>query len=221
MQYVWVRTVYKKEDIDAIYRLAQEYVQVVRKAKAIPLLIPFDATDAEMEAYIELCSKFIIPGSAYDVCPRLYNSNDIATPFHLLSDTTIMRFLDMLQATTKPCLGICKWLQYMNVFCNWSLRNVEDDKLHDQYALQYKDIHLININEGSFLSQVFGTDTIGVNSIHHQCIDKVWENLEISWYIDSVIEAIEHTALPWYGVQWHPECLESQQKLFDRFIAKL
>jgi putative glutamine amidotransferase len=59
-----------------------------------------------------------------------------------------------------------------------------------------------------------------VNSIHHQCINKLGKELLVSAKSpDGVIEGIESTS-SWdaIGIQWHPEYLrneEDSKKLFN------
>ena len=57
----------------------------------------------------------------------------------------------------------------------------------------------------SVLAYLYGL-RFPVNSAHHQGIERLGENLEaIQFAEDCVIEGIVHTALPIWGVQWHPE----------------
>ena len=88
----------------------------------------------------------------------------------------------------------------------------EDDK-----ASQY--IHEIEIEETSKLFEILETNNLEVNSIHHQCVDRLGDDLLISARSsDGVVEAIETTS-SWeaVGVQWHPEWIQdnaAQQGLF-------
>ncbi len=62
-------------------------------------------------------------------------------------------------------------------------------------------------------------DNLEVNSIHHQAINKLGENLIISaTSADGIIEGIETTE-EWdaIGVQWHPEYLSEDKASIDLF----
>ena len=50
---------------------------------------------------------------------------------------------------------------------------------------------------------------VGVNSMHHQAVDRVGDGLRAAARAeDGTIEAVESAAgLPVFGVQWHPELL--------------
>jgi gamma-glutamyl-gamma-aminobutyrate hydrolase PuuD len=72
----------------------------------------------------------------------------------------------------------------------------------------------------SFLHGVFFTRELPINSLHHQAISTLGKDLKIiaTSKFDGTIEGIEHVHLPLYGVQWHPECLGEQKKLFEWFV---
>lgn len=54
--------------------------------------------------------------------------------------------------------------------------------------------------------------SISVNSVHHQAVNELGENLKISGFAnDGTVEAIEHTVNNFcVGVQWHPEHLSDE-----------
>jgi putative glutamine amidotransferase len=79
------------------------------------------------------------------------------------------------------------------------------------------------VEAGSQLEGLIGTQLITGKSYHHQAVKDVGENLKIvSKNADGTVEAIEATDRPWViGVQWHPErTLEDAptQKIFKNFI---
>ena len=65
---------------------------------------------------------------------------------------------------------------------------------------------------------------VGVNSLHHQAVDNVGENLVVSAVSeDGFVEAIELNNHPFcIAVQWHPEHMSKndplQQNLFNEFV---
>jgi putative glutamine amidotransferase len=74
------------------------------------------------------------------------------------------------------------------------------------------------------LSRLIGTDTVLVNSMHHQGIKRLAPSLVANAFApDGLIEGVESVADDFVlGVQWHPEDLaDSEPKmrsLFDAFI---
>jgi putative glutamine amidotransferase len=74
----------------------------------------------------------------------------------------------------------------------------------------------------SRLRDILGEDALSVNSIHHQAVDRVGDDLVVSARCpeDGVVEGLERPASRFVvAVQWHPESFwdhaESFQRLFD------
>jgi putative glutamine amidotransferase len=82
--------------------------------------------------------------------------------------------------------------------------------------------HDINIREGTKLHDIFGTESLHVNSTHHQAVKEPGDGIVITATApDGVIEAIEMPEHKFcIGVQWHPEYEINMQetKLFESFV---
>ena len=143
-------------------------------------------------------------GNAYDTvrCGTIDSKRDAL-------ETTL---LDHALESGTPCLGVCRGLQFMNVYMGGSLHPHLPDTLsdihrgkdgqsteHEIYVT--KALGAIDINRGNKSATV---------SNHHQGISRLADNLE-AWAIapDGLIEGIRHpdtTHYPFFiGVQWHPE----------------
>ena len=107
-------------------------------------------------------------------------------------------------AWKRPILGICRGLQVLNVALGGTLIQ---DLPPERTALHQggEDVfHPIRTAPGSLLAQCFGPELL-VNSAHHQGVDLLGAQLNATaWAPDGTIEALEHTALPAVGVQFHP-----------------
>lgn len=117
----------------------------------------------------------------------------------------------------KPIFGVCRGMQAINVHFGGTLRNLlgQDLMLHQQNETEFKKNSLVH---GIQVKQSFPVQKIdfSANSIHHQCIDNLGENLQIiATSYDDIPEAIIHKIKPIAGVQWHPE------KINDIFSIKL
>ena len=87
-----------------------------------------------------------------------------------------------------------------------------------------KIAHLVNIDESSRVTEIFGETLLHVNSLHHQGIKDLAPTLKAVGYApDGLVELVEMKDHPFgVAVQWHPEWLMDQpsmQKLFSHFIA--
>ena len=90
---------------------------------------------------------------------------------------------------------------------------------NNHYDKPNKLKHKIYIDENTNLRSILNTNTLKVNSIHHDYIDCELNNLVISAKSeDDIIEAVE---LPNHkfiiGLQWHPEYLmdDVSEKIMD------
>ena len=89
-------------------------------------------------------------------------------------------------------------------------------------------LHGIVAAPDTFLAALYGCRAV-VTSAHHQAVGCLGEGLRaVAWAPDGVVEAVAHTALPLWGVQWHPERQAFERartgaadgaKLFDAFCA--
>lgn len=131
-----------------------------------------------------------------------------------------------------PMLGICRGEQLMNVAAKGTL--IQDiPSEHTPKALipvnhqprlpggstSYMPSHLIQISPTSRLHEILRTDSIAVNSTHHQAIGEVSPLLKVTAVaMDNTVEAVERIGVPTQmGVQCHPE----QARLIDRRFQRL
>lgn len=216
---IWIIAAYKKESIDQINRVAFEYVEAVEEALWTPYIIPCNVKN--IDSYIENMNAFVFPGWI-DIDPIFYweeinGSTNIMTK----NDEFLLNFMEKIIESWKPILGICKGMQLMNIYF-WGklIQHLPNADFHEQYERQYESVDTAIVTENSFLYGVFSTRELPINSLHHQAVSILGKDIKIvatSKY-DGTIEAIEHTSLPIYGVQWHPECFKEQRKLFEWFV---
>lgn len=149
-----------------------------------------------------------------DVDPTLYRQENIASDnIEEEFDRKCIKCLDYFVKNNKPVLGICKGLQYINVYFGGTLK--QDINNHNFPTVMHA--HKVVCKNNSSLINYYG-NTFMVNSMHHQCIDKLGKGLNISALSeDNTIEAIEKKNL--IAVQWHPERLLNND--FDTIEGKL
>ena len=187
------------------------YYNALEAVDALPFPCP-NGTEKEIEKAVKTADGIVIPGGC-DLNPALYNepntdSRDINDELDSLEENV----LSFAVQYKKPVLGICRGLQIINVFFGGSLvQNVSDCEVHEHTGLNDK-VHETQVQDSSFLHEIYGKNTIRVNSAHHQAIKKLGKGLKpVQFCKDGLIEAIVHETLPVIALQWHPErmCLKN------------
>ena len=82
--------------------------------------------------------------------------------------------------------------------------------------------HEVTFDDGTVLGRIYGP-YLRVNSLHHQTVDEVGNNLRITARSgDDSVEGLEHANLPVIAVQWHPEMLPTRASdpLFAWLVSK-
>jgi len=189
------------------YVVSAPYVKAVRKAGAFPVLLPVvDPSDAA--GLLEMVDALIITGGG-DVDPTNYG----AAPDPMLGPTDLVRDAADLAITLAavdanvPTLATCRGIQVLNVAMGGTLMQHVDE--HMRTDMYNESVHAVDIDPSSRLATILGTEVLGVNSMHHQVIDRIGPAVRaVAHNHDGHIEAIEIDNAPAVlGVQWHPEMM--------------
>ncbi len=172
----------------------------------------------------------ILPGGG-DLDPSLYGQ----TPHSSLGDLDPkfdeyqLRWARSCFDSKLPMLGICRGMQVMNVAAGGTLiQHVEGADRHfpdfarDDASLRPTPVHSLTLERGSELAKIVKDDTVKVNSLHHQAVDKVASLFEVSARADDgLVEGIERRDAWQVGVQFHPEDLRHADRRFSRLFETL
>lgn len=113
-----------------------------------------------------------------------------------------------------PLLGICRGMQTINVALGGTLVQHLDavsDVRHYVREPWDSPVHEVEFEAGSALREAMGREAMGVNSVHHQGIDRVGDGLRVvARAPDGTIEAIADEGRSILGVQWHPEFMAEE-----------
>lgn len=209
------------EFYDYSITLSDAYTRAVIAAGGIPVV---SACAPSGKLVAEMVSRFdgVMLSGGDDIQPKVY-WEDVPEGLAATSkdhDATRDLFELLLISETfrqrKPLLAICRGHQMVNVALGGTLivdipSQAPSEIRHARMDLKDKVAHPIGVEEGTMLRSIFGKGELGVNSTHHQAIDKLAPGLKISAKAaDGIVESCElcEPLLPYFlGVQFHPERL--------------
>ena len=173
------------------------YLDGIKAAGGLPVVLPLEMTEEDADHIVETCDGFLFTGGQ-DVgsCQERDRLETLLLSKALQSD--------------KAILGICRGLQFINVFLGGTLwqdlpSQHPSEIVHRQSKPYNAPTHKVMLNGD--LSTLLGKDTIDVNTLHHQATKELGKGLTpMAIAPDGIIEAarLENKFFVW-GVQWHPE----------------
>ncbi len=179
---------------------------------------------------IEKCNGIILSGGN-DINPRLYNQPDFLVyvdpkDIDEKRDEFEWKIIQHTEVNQKPLLGICRGLQFVNVYFGGTL--VPDIPAfgkynHGKFVEGNDREHLINIDTNSTLYKIIGEEKGTINSAHHQSVDMPGYGLVVNALSpDGVVEGMERREPAGKSylmlIQWHPERMTKQESIFTKNI---
>jgi len=224
------------EQLPRSWVMNQRYFTALTYVGAVPVMVPLLTDDDEsLRALYEHLDGVFLAGGV-DIDPGSYREDklDVCGRTDPDRDRVELMLTRWALEDRKPVLGVCRGLQVINVACGGSLvqdvapdggRFIKHDYFPNQgYARDFL-AHEVNVQSGSRLGAIFQAETISVNSMHHQGIQRLGDDLVATIRApDGLIEGIEGTNGAFLlAVQWHPEMLvetdAGTRRLFDEFKA--
>lgn len=220
------------EGIDMTLRDA--YCRQVTAAGGVPVIIPPVSDAAAITSTLDSLDAVILSGGAdhnplwmgEEPSPKLHSINAVRDRAELL--LTRMAFNRQM-----PILGICRGMQTLVIALGGHVAQDISEAhnqvgrgvfvKHSQDADRSEPTHTVRIDADSLLHDLYETESIAVNSFHHQVADRPGDHLRTTatsedGYIEAV-ESTEHKSV--IGVQWHPEWLgEDGLQLFQWLTAR-
>jgi putative glutamine amidotransferase len=202
------------------------YVEALRRAGAVPVLIPPQPENAT--SLMDDLDGLVLAGGE-DCDPAVYGqrrhpSVEPMDPRRQSNDLALAR---AAREHGLPTLGICLGMQVMNVAAGGTLIQDIDSAIDTRitHASEPCDRarHEVAIEPATRTGRILGERELSVNSSHHQAVGEIAKGFVLTAQApDGVIEGIEDPQHPFYlGVQWHPEDMPgetSAEKLFGALI---
>jgi putative glutamine amidotransferase len=216
-----------RNDLEYNQRSWPQYANAVQAVGGLAVKIPLSASPAEVAQLVSGCEGVLLPGSGADVDPQKYGHERIAEcaaadPAREAVDELLIQDAANLH---KPLFGICYGLQSWNVWRGGTLIQDLETGVNHQPGREVVEAHRIEIEPGSRLAAITGSENLAVNSSHHQAADTPGDGLRVAARSseDGVIEAVEASGERFVvAVQWHPERTfdadPASRALFQAFV---
>ncbi|NQT15376.1 MAG: gamma-glutamyl-gamma-aminobutyrate hydrolase family protein [Planctomycetes bacterium] len=219
-----------RKDAPAFGFVCAGYFDALIEAGAIPLVIPPQEEEADLNRVLDLLDGVLMIGGA-DLDPQndgfmLHPSVRALDPRREQFDRMLMR---LIGERRMPVLGIGVGMQLLNVSQGGNLfLHIHEDAPR---ALPHRDPldpahrHALEVRPGSLMERVYGEGEIRVNSMHHMAIDELAPGFAVTARCpDGIVEGIESDRDDWFavGAQFHPESDSASAldlKIFEEFLT--
>jgi putative glutamine amidotransferase len=210
----------------AAQRVGERNIRAVAEvANALPLMFSGCPDLTNVADLLEVVDGVLLTGARANVHPSRYGVEPDSRyePFDLRRDALALELAQACVERGVPLLGICRGVQEINVAFGGSLHpeirdlpgrlnhrmpRLENGEVHPDIAYVFADRHEVQLTKGGTFAEMFGRETIRVNSLHGQGILQPGKRVVVEGVAeDGTIEAIRIDEAPGFalGVQWHAE----------------
>ncbi|MBI3882043.1 MAG: gamma-glutamyl-gamma-aminobutyrate hydrolase family protein [Verrucomicrobia bacterium] len=225
------------EFADFSVSLSNHYTRAVIAAGGVPWVMPCCPDKKFVAECVRRAGGVMLTGGD-DLEPKLFSKKPL--PEKLRATVTLddprrdaleLAIVDEVFRQRRPLLAICRGAQMLNVALGGGLivdipLEVPGALAHRQMDRKNEPVHDVALTPGSLLSSLAATQTLGVNSTHHQAAGRIAKLLRTTARsADGVVEALELKPaeigrLPWLlAVQFHPERMFEQYPVFGKIFA--
>lgn len=161
----------------------------------------------------DLTADGLLLAGGGDMHPRYFGQPDRGSlEIDPARDKAELQILKRFLAEKKPVLGICRGHQVVHIALGGTLRQDLGPRLNQFHAYDKERdrdrYHPVLVRQDSLLERLYGQRELLVNSAHHQSVDRPGRGMRTVARSESgLLEASEHTGLPVFTVQFHPERL--------------
>jgi len=232
-----------REDVECVaerplgrfVRADLDYVEGVAAAGGAPVVLPPVVGPRAAEPLLDGLDGLLLSGGS-DLDPGYYGEEPLPELGVTLPerDAFEMALLEHALRRQIPIFGICRGMQILNVALGGTLYQDLPSQMdhmvllgHRQDTPKWQPMHEVEVDGGSEIAKIMGSDELKVNSYHHQSIKDLASGLvAVACSPDGVIEAVESSDLSkrWViGVQWHAEAMRDSgpehRRLFEAHVS--
>ncbi len=192
-----------------------DYARGIIEAGGIPVHIPMDVDPVALLPHLH---GLLFTGGA-DMAPSLYGQEAAGSSWEPERDQLEISLLEAALDQQLPVLGVCRGLQLLNVVTGGSLH--QDVPEHSRYDVPVDaEVHRVAFEPGTRLAEIYGTE-LGVNTLHHQTVDRVGQDLAVTARsTDGTVEGLELAGHDVIAVQWHPEMMSVADPIFSWLVKQ-
>ena len=211
----------KQAEFGGVHSVGDKYVDaVVDGAGCVPLLVPALSDRLDLDSLLQRVDGLMLTGSPSNVEPHHYGHEPPpdGSARDSQRDGTTLPLIRAAVDQGMPLLAICRGIQELNVALGGSLhqevhavpgRVEHRSNKSVPYPDRYGPAHPVRLRAGGVLQAIVGgRETMTVNSLHAQAIDRLAPGLVVEASADDgTIEAVAGVGMRGFclGVQWHPE----------------
>lgn len=225
---------------DVASSLSECYQRAVMAAGGLPLTMPCTVSRELIAECVRRADGVMLTGGD-DIHPDLYSPS---LPAHLRNraipecrarDLRELLLIEEVFLKRKPLLAICRGHQMLNIAFGGTLfvdlpTQRATGVNHRRLDAKRQVVHDLELEVGSLLACVVGQPRLGVNSTHHQAVDRIGSPLVAAGRApDGLVEVLElkpaaSHLLPFLiSVQFHPERLVERHPehlaIFQAFVV--
>ncbi len=189
------------------------YYDCLLAAGAVPVVIPPLTKEVDLSPILDRLDGVLLTGGD-DLDPKKMGlaPHPSVTVMNDRRETSDRMLVKLLQQRKMPVLGVGLGMQQLNVVNGGGIYvHLPEDMPR---SIPHRDPqggvhrHIVVMEQGTRMEEIYGPGEIRVNSYHHQGIRKLAPIFRIAALApDGLIEAFEGKDPSWWvtGVQWHPE----------------
>ncbi|MDO5302019.1 MAG: gamma-glutamyl-gamma-aminobutyrate hydrolase family protein [Tissierellia bacterium] len=219
------------------YYLSEAMLSSIWDNGGIPLPLPLtqDFKEEDYEALLRRVDGIVFTGGC-DFPATYYGeeNSEYLSSFAPLRDLLEFALMPMVLELDLPVLAICRGMQLGNVVLGGSLYQDLPKLFSDEISHEIREgedygkvAHGLSTRgeTDQLAREFFGTTELRVNSLHHQGIKDMAEDLvPLLWAEDGLVEAYYHPGKRFFlGLQWHPEYMyekeESSRRTLEGLVA--